>query len=529
MRKLTLEEMKALARERGGSCLSTCYLNIGAQLHWRCADGHEWEAAPRDVKQGCWCPKCGIKSRGIKHRGTLERCQAVAIGRGGDCISTAYVDSATKLRWKCADGHEWEATPAHVLHGSWCPTCGWLKTASLTRGSIEECQALARARGGECLSITYVNRSTKLRWMCADRHEWEADFGAVKLQGSWCPRCAGGLNEERCRCILEKLTGRSWPKTRPSWLVNDLGSRMEIDGFCSEMAIGFEYQGIQHFEEVPHLQRGLHTLARRKADDQRKRDICHAHGLRLIEVPYTIEGEAMVAFLSEALVMVTGEVFAAPQEFALGPLGYDRGKLERLHAMADAKGGACLSMAYLGMPAKHRWRCSEGHMWEATASSIRAGQWCRICSGKAKGTIEEMQVLAQARGWECLSKAYNNAMTNLQWKCAEGHVWEATPSKVKQNQGCPYCRGRRKWAPGLTEPEARLEECREVAQARGGRFLSTSYKGCRSKYRWECTEGHQWEAALNNIKYGGGWCPTCYCASRPPVRTSPRAKGPGAA
>ena len=56
-RKGTIEEMQAIARQRGGLCLSNTYLNSKTKLKWQCAYGHIWEATPRDVKhRGKWCP-----------------------------------------------------------------------------------------------------------------------------------------------------------------------------------------------------------------------------------------------------------------------------------------------------------------------------------------------------------------------------------------------------------------------------------------------------------------------------------------
>lgn len=46
--------------------------------------------------------------------------------RGGECISTAMKkgDLATKLKWRCAFNHDFEASPTLVLLGGhWCPDC----------------------------------------------------------------------------------------------------------------------------------------------------------------------------------------------------------------------------------------------------------------------------------------------------------------------------------------------------------------------------------------------------------------------
>ena len=40
------------------------------------------------------------------------------------CLSPRYVGSNTKLRWRCAEGHEWDVTPhAMKLRVNWCTKC----------------------------------------------------------------------------------------------------------------------------------------------------------------------------------------------------------------------------------------------------------------------------------------------------------------------------------------------------------------------------------------------------------------------
>ena len=63
MRKLTIEHMQALAKKRGGVCLSTTYVNKRTKLLWRCSEGHEWETKRDTVQGGSWCPDCGGKKR----------------------------------------------------------------------------------------------------------------------------------------------------------------------------------------------------------------------------------------------------------------------------------------------------------------------------------------------------------------------------------------------------------------------------------------------------------------------------------
>lgn len=66
---LTIEEMRDIARSRGGECLSEKYINSKTKLRWRCSEGHEWEAIPNNVKNHHrWCPFCYVENRKKKKR-----------------------------------------------------------------------------------------------------------------------------------------------------------------------------------------------------------------------------------------------------------------------------------------------------------------------------------------------------------------------------------------------------------------------------------------------------------------------------
>lgn len=87
------------------------------------------------------------------------------------------------------------------------------------------------------------------------------------------------------------------------------------------------------------------------------------------------------------------------------------------------------------------WECSGAHRWLAALAQVRRGQWCPKCHGNARPQIAEMRSLAATLGGECLSTDYLNSKTKLQWKCHEGHVWEATAQEVKlKRRWCKVCK-----------------------------------------------------------------------------------------
>lgn len=136
-----IEQMRLLATERGGELLSIRYQNANIRLRWRCAAGHEWLAKPADVTKGSWCHTCA-KAKGGRPRLTLQEMQHTAAERGGQCLSDVYVNNKQRLLWRCARGHEWLASGNRVRQGSWCPRCkysvrgtlGGMEALALERG-----------------------------------------------------------------------------------------------------------------------------------------------------------------------------------------------------------------------------------------------------------------------------------------------------------------------------------------------------------------------------------------------------------
>ena len=65
----------------------------------------------------------------------------LASKRGGECLSTTYINSKTPLIWKCNLGHIFEATPEKIKQGHWCWDCGREKQALERRTTIQEIQS----------------------------------------------------------------------------------------------------------------------------------------------------------------------------------------------------------------------------------------------------------------------------------------------------------------------------------------------------------------------------------------------------
>lgn len=262
-KKYSIKNCKEFAVSKNGRCLSTTYINSNTKLEWECQFGHRWYNHFAKVLYGRWCPYCG----GSKKR-SIEYCQEIASKMNGSCLSTIYINSKNKMRWKCDKHHVWNATLHDIVSGAWCPYC-----AKRPIIGIVDCTNMAHKNNGICLSTTYINSKTALAWQCNSGHVWSATYSNVK-RGTWCPEC--NKNNKIQTKLLEILRGIfsnyyvisnyrgfEWLKVRKN------GAGLEIDIYIPEIKLAIEYDGEQHFYPVK-LFGGSKTFYRRKQLDKLK-------------------------------------------------------------------------------------------------------------------------------------------------------------------------------------------------------------------------------------------------------------------
>lgn len=306
-----LNEARHLAELRGGKCLSATYINSGSPMIWECSEGHQWKACFGNImNRKSWCPKCARGRRTAEQRAkghTLGKVQAEAERRGGACLSDEYVNQSTVMHWRCAQGHEWKSIFKNIRSGRWCPVCGYADRGAAcakTKGtSIDVARKYAVSHRGECLSAEVGNIDALLQWRCAIGHEWAAPL-RIKYQDTWCPRCRLHKSEGEVRAIFEELTGRRFPKKQGLIPENP---RWELDGYCHELGIAFEYHGQQHYEYVPYFHRnGQDDLSKQRARDTavEKSLVELDEPIVLIIVPYWLEREERQLFISNELSLL---------------------------------------------------------------------------------------------------------------------------------------------------------------------------------------------------------------------------------
>lgn len=254
--QLSLDNLQIFAKSKNGECLE--YIK-GKNPKWRCEFGHVWYAK----KNKHWCPYCA----GNKKK-TFEECNDLANSKGGVCLD----NSGKKIVWKCSKGHTWKATYDRVVK-SWCKICAYREKAI----KPERLYNLAESLGGKFLGGYVKNCFSKVKFKCKNNHIWETVPSTVLYQKSWCPHCQINFGEEICRQIFNYVFGKEFIRIRPGWLISPKGWKLELDGYCDNVA--FEYNGPRHYKQY-----FSEDLSYINICDKIKIDRCHERNIKLFVI-----------------------------------------------------------------------------------------------------------------------------------------------------------------------------------------------------------------------------------------------------
>lgn len=158
------------------------YAGASRRSKFSCDFGHTWVTTPSSVMQGTGCPHCSKNARLDTEyaRGLLE-----SDGRGIRLIGE-YINSKTKVEFKCPKGHSWLSSANPVLRGgSGCPHCS--KNARLSKEKVNE--RIVNSDRNIRLMGDFLTVEDKSEFICEMGHVWLATPRSV-LSGNNCPHCA---------------------------------------------------------------------------------------------------------------------------------------------------------------------------------------------------------------------------------------------------------------------------------------------------------------------------------------------------
>lgn len=366
-----LKELADIARKRKGLLLSKDYVTPLTLYKFQCHEGHTFSLSGRSVQKDCWCIPCRILQEKKKE---LDKLKSIAERKGGKCLSAIYKNKHSKIKLQCGNGHIWSVKASHISRGAWCVQC---KREELCKEQLASLKAMAKTKGGKCLSPVFKRLDRKLEWQCKEGHKFSTT-GKRILMGGWCRICS--YKEQ-----AKKIRKYTIPQLRK--IASDRGGKLLTKEFIST-STPMEWECTKRHQWIA----DVNSVVRRNSWCRK----CYTETKKL--------------------------------------------SIEDYKKIAESRNGVLLSKTYIQNKLPLKWKCEKGHIWTAEAKMVKQGSWCPKCAVENKKLpIELFQNMAKRHEGELLSKNYEGLRTALKWKCKNGHIWLKTPKSVQAGHWCPVC------------------------------------------------------------------------------------------
>lgn len=345
----------------------------------RCKCGQIFDRIPKLIQRSnvLFCKKCRYENQATQQ--TKRRDYSKMIEKmGGEIIGILPQKTSDRVQIKCGKhGILFDARVSNLVHGHWnCPKCSgkYLITK-------EECSEFVSKRGGVFISNEVKSAIEPLLVRCSSNHEFEISWNRLK-SGRWCGRCSKSrfIGEEIARQFMEFVFNHKFKKSKPKWLTNN-ANRLELDGYCEELKVAFEYDGDQHFRHVTKFSKtNLEDI--QKTDDI-KNKLCKESGVILFRFKEPWK-DIPVQFKEQNKIFGIGakndpDKFDPDVKFAY--LGKAERQISRLIEALAKKNWEYLSGDYLGVNSLMNIKCPNGHAITRHFTSVvhKGIFYCREC------------------------------------------------------------------------------------------------------------------------------------------------------
>lgn len=432
-----LQKIDDYVTQKKGSVILLKCISVKNNLRWyiefTCENKHH-NNKRLDCLYTTWCQKCRCN--------TMEDAHKLATKMNGKFLSESYINVHTKYKWQCENGHIFESLYYNVHIGKWCKQCLCL--------SFDQLKALAEKKEGKCLTTkeeigNNAISSYKCLWECKQGHQWKTTYSSVK-SGSWCPECNETICERTCRKIFEFIFNNSFPKKRPSWLTNK--GNLELDGFCENLNIAFEYNGSQHYNFVEYFHKTQERFETYKERDRIKNKLCEENGVTLINIPYTVKYDNLYSYiLDQCMNTVVGVPNDIPEMIDykvlnLSCISEERIKEIQIYLNENYPGSKIVSTEYVNNTTYLDFTCCNNHQLKSTWGMIISGIFCKECTyGKIRDGMQiRLNDFCVKFNLNCSDK-YEKAKTPMNWTCnkckfAFTRTWDKMTHQYKECQKC---------------------------------------------------------------------------------------------
>ena len=250
------------------------YVGTDSKVRIICPVHGVFEQTPYNHMKGHGCPECaGVRKSKKTFLDELSKID------GYDYSMVVYDGAFKKIKIKCMKcGAVFEMTPHNFLRGERCPRC-----AGKNRTADEFFKMAAEKHSDkyDYSESEFKNMGTKIKIKCraCGKYFWQTP--TVHSRGFGCPFCKESHGESKIEKILIENNIRFEREKRFKGCRDK--RTLPFDFYLPDYNTVIEYQGVQHYKNVPVFKDGKNEIQRR---DGIKRKYCIDNNIKETEISY---------------------------------------------------------------------------------------------------------------------------------------------------------------------------------------------------------------------------------------------------
>lgn len=451
-----LEFMRNIAQQNGAELLDTEWNKWDSYYSFKLANGDLIKRMYRNFASVGWDNPNSLKKQ--SHQRLLNELQLIAKNNKGTLLDTEWKGSKHKYCFENEFGDKFYISSGAIKTYGWPKNWDtYLKSNSQSKNtkvkgkySLKNLHDIAIKNLGKCLESTFLGIDKP--------HLFEDEFGnhfysspRRVLKGFWNLN-RGLVTEPICRQVLEHLFQHKFPSTRKILTANLMNreKNLELDGYCIELKIAFEYQGYPSHWDINHKK---YPIVHDR--DLLKKEWCEKLGIILIEIPVfsksilNLNSDQVFNHIKNIVMNTFTKLNKPSTTLNLSPfniqfdkINYNRQQLKVLKDIAQKHGGNLISKIWKISKQTYTFTNNKGEQFEMSMANYLKNGWpnniTKYNNHQAghrkndKELLKELKSLALFHNCKLIDKKWNGDTFKYSFKKPDDSIFKKSAASIKK-------------------------------------------------------------------------------------------------